>query len=119
MKSMESKQIELGQCQSVRAPMSLKDGGNLFLIFGVALLRIDLETGRFVHEPRETRLCACGEEIETEEHFLTSCVKYVSVRNHFNCRLTFNVSDIFSKPFACSKYVSKLWGTRELDHRDV
>ena len=51
------------------------------LRFGILPLRI--ETGRFVGEPLEQRLCQFCDtnEVESETHFLLSCDKYLTLRN--------------------------------------
>ncbi len=47
----------------------------------IGTLPLKLETGRYTGIPVEDRLCSCGEEVETEEHFLLRCPHYNGERN--------------------------------------
>ncbi len=45
--------------------------------------RLRVETGRWSRTPVEQRLCSCNEDIQTEEHVLTSCSKTQDLRHNF------------------------------------
>ena len=43
-------------------------------------LALKIETGRYTGTPVEHRMCSCGTEVETEEHFLLRCPHYITER---------------------------------------
>ena len=66
------------------------------------ILPLRIETGRFVGESPDERLCKLcnGPAIEDEKHFLLNCSFFNDIRNHFSipwsCLLTGTLSVIQS-----------------------
>ena len=58
-------------------------------------LPLKIETGRYTHTPVDQRICQCGNEVETEEHFLLRCPIYdthrVLLYDNINAKLNINV----------------------------
>ena len=62
------------------------------------MYHIWIETGRYTHTPVDQRICQCGNEVETEEHFLLRCPIYDTHRDllydNINAKLNINVDYI-------------------------
>ena len=94
----------------------------------IGILPLRVETGRFLNEPLNTRICKfCNKnEIEDESHFINSCELYENERNSLKSIMLSdfdllndlsNLNYLFSKyPKTMTDYVFSCWNTRKREN---
>lgn len=83
------------------------------------ILHLRIETGRFVHEKVQERICLLCDLgcVESEQHFVFECPFYSCERTEFMTALGValpgcHFSDVFKHPYALGKYLTKIWQKR-------
>ena len=57
---------------------------------------LNVEMGRRTGLSRDERLCHCGDEVETEKHFLLECGLYHEIRDRYNIANELSISKVLN-----------------------
>lgn len=81
------------------------------------VLHLRIETGRFIHEKVEERVCVLcdADQIENEFHFIFDCSAYAQERACLWGDLGYQTNDLkelLKHPFVAGKFIRKIWQKR-------